>query len=268
MPAPTLSAVLIVQDEEPYLPDCLASLAGVAQEIVVLDGGSRDATVAIAERAGARVHHRPFDNFGAQKQAALALASGDWVLSVDADERIPPALAREIARVIADPGAHAGYAIRRQTIYLGAPLRHGGAQNDWVLRLVRRSAARFTEAAVHERLVVEGSEGRLRATMDHLKYRSLAEHVATIDQYTTLAAGDLHARGRRFAPWHLLRIPAEIWARLILRAGILDGRAGIIHAAMAGFYAFLKYAKLYERRGRAPDAGDAGPAGDPRRGPR
>ncbi|HEY0996307.1 MAG TPA: glycosyltransferase family 2 protein [Gemmatimonadaceae bacterium] len=253
MPAPTLSAVLIVQDEEHYLPDCLASLAGVAQEVVVLDGGSTDATVAIAGRAGARVHHRPFDNFGAQKQAALELATGEWVLSIDADERLTPALAREIARVIADPAAHDGYTIRRRMAYLGTPLKHGGAENDWVLRLVRRSRARFTPVAVHERLVVEGSEGRLREVMDHLKYRTLAEHVATIDHYTSLAAADMRARGRRFSPFHLLRIPAEIWARLILRGGILDGRAGIIHAAMAGFYAFLKFAKLYG--GAAGDGG-------------
>ncbi|MHB0947715.1 MAG: glycosyltransferase family 2 protein [Gemmatimonadaceae bacterium] len=265
MPAPTLSAVLIVQDEEHYLPDCLASLAGVAQEVVVLDGGSRDATVAIAQRAGARVHHRPFDHFGAQKQAALELATGEWVLAIDADERIPPALAREITRVVADPGAHAGYAIRRQMIYLGTPLKHGGAENDWVLRLARRSRARFTDAAVHERLVVEGSEGRLRETMDHLKYRTLAEHVATIDHYTTLAAGELRARGGRFASWHLLRIPAEIWARLVLRAGLLDGRAGIIHAAMAGFYTFLKYAKLYGQGAAVGAPGDAGEAGGERR---
>lgn len=251
---PTLSAVLIVQDEEDYLLDCLDSLAGLADEVVVLDGGSRDETVRIAERAGARVHHRPFDDFGAQKQAALELATGDWVLSIDADERIPAPLREEIARVVADPASADGYWIRREMVYLGARLRRGGADRDWVLRLARRGLARFTPVPVHERLEVDGKEGRLRSTMDHVKYRTLSEHVATIDHYTTLAARARREAGGRFSPLHLLRIPLEVFTRLLLRGGILDGRAGIIHAAMAGFYSFLKFAKLYE-----------GGAGEPRR---
>ena len=135
----------------------------------------------------------------------------------------------------------------------------GGTQNDWVLRLARRGAVRFSDSAVHERMILEGREGRLRATMDHVKYRSLTEHVLTIEHYTTLVARDRHAAGVRFSMFHLLRIPGEIWTRLILKGGILDGPVGVIHAAMSAFYTFLKYAKLadptMDRRGgdeRAP----------------
>ena len=252
-----LSAILIVQNEEAYLADCLASLAGVADEVVVLDGGSTDRTVAIAESRGARVQHRPFDDFGRQKQAALEMAMGDWVLSIDADERLTPALAREIAAITSDPGALDGYEIRRELVYLGKRLRFGGTQNDWVLRLARRGAVRFSDAAVHERMILEGRQARLRATMDHVKYRSLAEHVETIDHYTSMMARERHAAGMRFSMVHLLRIPAEIWSRLVLKLGVLDGRIGVIHAAMAAFYSFLKYAKLADpsldrRGGEAP----------------
>lgn len=248
-----LTAFLIVQDEEAYLADCLASLRGVADEIVVLDGGSTDRTVAIAESHGARVQHRPFDDFGRQKQAALDLAMGDWVLSIDADERLSPALGREIAAIVTDPGSLDSYLIRRELVYLGRRLRFGGTQDDWVLRLSRRASARFNHATVHERMVVDGTQGKLRGTMDHVKYRSLTEHMATIDHYTTLVAAERFARGQRFSMLHLLRIPAEVWSRLILKAGVLDGRIGVIHAAMAAFYTFLKYAKLadpaLDRRG-------------------
>lgn len=239
-----LSAILIVQNEEAYLADCLASLAGVADEIVVLDGGSTDRTVAIAESKGARVQHRPFDDFGRQKQAVLDLAMGDWVLSIDADERLTPALAREILAVIRSPDALEGYEIRRELIYLGRRLRFGGTRNDWVLRLAHRAHARFSDAVVHERMLVNGRTGRLHAPMDHVKYHSLTEHVQSMDHYTGLMARERYAAGRRFSMLHLLRIPAEIWSRLILKGGILDGRIGVIHAAMSGFYTFLKYAKL------------------------
>jgi glycosyltransferase involved in cell wall biosynthesis len=251
MPTPRLSAVLIVQDEERYLQECLHSLQGLADEIVVLDGGSSDRTTEIAAGAGALVHRRPFDDFGRQKQAALDLATGDWVLSIDADERVTPALAAEIAATLRAPAAD-GYWIRREQIYLGARLRYGGTRNDWVLRLARRERAAFTQVPVHERLVVQGSEARLRSTMDHIKYETLAEHVETINHYTELAARQRRESGKRFAPWHIFRIPVEVFNRLILRGGVLDGRAGIVYGAMSAFYVFLKYAKLFPDSRRGP----------------
>ena len=253
---PTLSAFLIVHDEARHLGECLASLRGIADEVVVLDDGSADASVEIARAAGARVAHRAFDDFGRQKQAALELTTGRWVLSIDADERVTPALAAEIRRTIADPAAADGYWIRRELIYLGTRLRHGGAERDWVLRLARREKARFSDVPIHERILIEGREGRLRGTLDHVKYRTLAEHVAQMNRYTEVIARQKRERGGEFRAWHLLRIEAELFSRLVLRLGFLDGRAGIIHAAMASYYAFLKFAKMWPPEDPSSGAGE------------
>lgn len=242
---PLLSAVLIVRNEEANLADCLASVRDIVDEIVVLDSGSTDATVTVAERFGARVATRPFDDFGRHKQAALERATGQWILSIDADERVTPVLAREIARVVRDPAAAEGYWVRRTMVYLGRRLRFGGAGSEWILRLARRDRARFAPLAVHEHLIVEGRTERLRGTLDHIKYRELREHIDTINRYTELAADRKRAVGRRFSMLHYLRLEWEIAWRLIFKLGVLDGRAGVIHAVMAGFYAFVQYAKLW-----------------------
>lgn len=247
----SLSVFLIVHNEERHLADCLASVADLVGkacgEIVVLDDGSQDSTVEIARRAGARVEFRPFDDFGHQKQAALDMTTGEWVLSIDADEQVTPQLASEIVAVVSGSGTADGYWMRRELIYLGARLRFGGTGGDWVLRLARRSRVRFQLLPIHEHMIVNGRTARLRGSLRHVKYRTLAEHVAQLDRYTQMVADDKRARGKTFAPWHLLRIPLEIWSRLILRLGLLDGRPGIIWAAMAGFYSFLKYAKIWRR---------------------
>ncbi len=226
---------------------CLDSLRGIADETIVLDDGSTDGTAEIAKNAGARLSYRDFDNFGAQKQAALALATGDWVLSIDADERITPELAAEIGAVTRAPGAADGYWIRRRLIYLGQTLRFGGTGYDWVLRLARRNTATFSAKAIHESMLARGRTARLGAPFDHVKYESLTEHMATIDRYTQIIAAEKRAAGARFHMWHLLRIPAELWKRLVFKMGFLDGRVGVIHAGMAAFYGFLKHAKLYRR---------------------
>lgn len=240
-----LSVVLIVHNEEGHLESCLASVHGIADEIIVLDSHSSDRTVDIALQHGARVSARAFDDFGRQKQAALDLATGRWVLSIDADERVTPALAQEIARVIAREDGVDGYWLRRTMVFMGHRMRYGGAGSEWILRLVRRDRARFAPLPVHEHLIVEGRTGRLRGTLDHVQSRSLREHIEKLNRYTDHAAERKGAEGRHFSMWHVLRIPWELFSRLILRLGILDGRAGVVHASMAAFYAFVQYAKLW-----------------------
>ena len=242
---PLLSVVVIVHNEEARLGPCLASVRDIADEIIVLDDGSTDATVAVAKQHGARVAVRPFDDFGRQKQAALELATGQWILSIDADERATPALAREIAQAVRRDDSTDGYWLRRTMVYLGKRLQFGGAGSEWILRLARRERARFAPLPVHEHLIVEGRTDRLSGALEHIKYGSLREHLDTINRYTELAAGRKRDAGSTFSVAHVLRIPWEMFSRLVLRLGILDGRAGIIHATMAAFYAFVQYAKLW-----------------------
>jgi glycosyltransferase involved in cell wall biosynthesis len=245
-----LSAIIITHNEARRLPACLDSLRSVVDEIIILDDGSTDETAEIAKKAGARLFYRPFDNFGAQKQAALDLATGDWVISIDADERVTPELAAEIVAVTRAADAFDGYWIRRRLIYLGQRLRFGGTRSDWVLRLARRNVATFSAKPVHESMIVQGRATRLTGPLEHIKYESLSEHLATIDRYTGIIAEQKRGAGARFHMWHLLRIPVELWKRLVFQLGLLDGRAGVIHAGMAAFYGFLKHAKLWRHGDR------------------
>jgi glycosyltransferase involved in cell wall biosynthesis len=240
-----LSAVLITRNEQANLPACLASLRGLADEIVVLDSQSTDATVEIARAAGARVATHRFEGYGAAKQQALEMARGVWVLSVDADERVTPALAEEIRRVLAASPAVNGFLVRRDVFFLGRRLRFGGMGNDWVLRLFRREGARFSTVPVHEHVEVSGRAGKLRATLEHHAYRSLAEHVEKMNRYTDIQAAMKEEQGVRYRSWMLLRLPWEVFARCVLRLGVLDGTPGIIFATMSAYSAWLRYAKTW-----------------------
>ncbi len=232
-----------------------------------MDTGSEDDTMDIARAAGARVTSLPFTGFGPLKQAALEMASGRWVLSIDADERVTRALAEEIRLVMEmDRPEPAGFWVRRELVYLGRRLRFGGAESDWVLRLVRRERAHFVPLLIHERLEVEGKTERLQGTLTHVKYETLSEHLVQMDRYTTMIALERMARGRQFHSWQLLRVPWELFVRLILRLGVLDGRPGVIHATMSSFYSFLKCAKLWRPEQSA--RGELAPAADDERAPR
>ena len=240
-----LSAVLITRNEEANLPACLASLKGLADEVVILDSESTDGTVAVARAAGAQVWQHAFEGFGVAKQRALELASGVWVLSMDADERVTPALAADIRRVLeSGPGAD-GYLIRREVFFLGRRLRFGGMGNDWVLRLFRREGARFTPVRVHERVEIRGRAVKLRGTLEHHAYGSLAEHVEKMNRYTEIQATMKFGSGVRYRAWMWLRLPWEVFARCVLRLGILDGTAGVLFATASAYSAWLKYAKTW-----------------------
>ena len=240
-----LSAVIIARNEEANLPACLASLAGLADEIVMVDSESSDRTVAIARAAGVRVASHRFDGFGPAKQRALDLATGTWALSIDADEVVTPALAEEIRSLVGTEPEANGYEVRRDVFFVGRRLRFGGMGNDWVLRLFRRSEARFSADRVHEHVEVRGRTARLRATLAHHAYRSLADHVGKMNRYTDMQAALKAERGVRYRAWMWLRLPWEVFARLVLRLGVLDGTAGVLFATMSAYSAWLKYAKTW-----------------------
>jgi glycosyltransferase involved in cell wall biosynthesis len=236
-----LSATVIAQDEERALPDCLASLKGFCDEILVVDGGSRDRTREIASQAGARVLERPFDDYARQHEFARTEARGEWVLSIDADERATP----EIFRF---DGAPAAYSLPFKNHFRGIWLRHGGFWPDRHVRLYRRDACRYDLARpVHEKLIVSGSIGTLDAPIVHYTYESLADCIAKMNRYGERAALGLHAAGRRAGAWDVAARPLWRFVRsYFLQLGFLDGAAGAAMAWGKAYEAWVKYARLWE----------------------
>ena len=246
MSALELSVVIITKDEEADLPACLESVRGLASEIVVVDNHSGDRTVELAKAVTPHVTTRTFDSFSAQKQHALSLATRPWVLSIDADERVSPALADELRRVLAAGPDVDGYEVPFEVWFLGRPLRHGGLGSERHLRLVRRGAGRFTGGELHEGIQVEGRVGRLEGRIVHIPYRDLDEYLEKLGRYTTLAARKRFERGARANPLHHLLPFWELFVRLFLRLGVLDGAPGLVYAGLSSFHTWVKYVKLAE----------------------
>ncbi len=246
-----LSAVVITKDEEECVRACLESVAW-ADEVIVVDAESTDKTAQIAREFTDRVYVRPWPGFAAQKNFGLEQATGDWTLSVDADEEVSRELREEIEAVLAASGAVcAGYRIPRRNLFWGRWLRHGGLYPDWQLRLFRRGRGRFVDRAVHESVEVEGEVGRLRAALVHRSYRDVADFLARADRYSTLAAEEWLGSGR---PAHLsdllLRPAGRFLSMYVVRAGFLDGWRGFLLAALYAYYVFIRSAKVWERARR------------------
>ena len=241
-----ISVIVIAHNEEANLARCLESVKSFASEIVVVDSGSTDGTRAIAARYTDRVVIEPWRGYGPQKQFALEQARFPWVFSIDADEQVSPELAREIE---ASDGSCDGYLVPRVVWYLDQWIRHGVWVPDRVLRLFRREGARFTPDAVHERVVRPGRVGRLRGALHHYSYRDIAHHVAKMNELASLAARQMAERGQR-AGWVRLGLKPgwEFLRAYLLKRGFLDGKAGLIVAALHSHYTFLKYARLHEQR--------------------
>jgi glycosyltransferase involved in cell wall biosynthesis len=240
-----LSAVIIAQDEEENLGAALES-ARFCDETLVVDSGSSDRTRDVAAAAGARVLvNAPWPGFVAQRNFATASARNDWVLSLDADERVTAALRDEIAALIGGRLEHAGYRIPRVAIYLGREIRATDWYPDAQLRLFDRRRGRWHGALVHESVSVDGTVGRLRGELVHRPYRDVSAHLRKIDAYTTLWARQNLDAGRRASVLELVGSPAWAFFRnYLLRGGLVLGTAGFAVSSLNAYYTLVKLLKL------------------------
>jgi glycosyltransferase involved in cell wall biosynthesis len=243
-PVDGLSVIIIARNEERDLPGCLASVKDIASEIVVADSGSSDATQDIARRAGAKVIFKEWEGYGRQKQAALDAAAGPWVLNIDADERVTPALAAEIRERLSGSPAESGFQIPFRHFFLGRRLRFGRFSTETHLRLFRKPSARYATQQIHEGIQVEGATGRLGGVIDHLSYRDIEEYLEKCNRYTSMIARARYDAGQRFSVFHHLRLPAEFLVRYVLKLGFLDGGPGLTYALLSSYYVWLKFLKL------------------------
>ncbi len=243
----TLSVVIIALNEEANLARTLASVAW-ADEIVVLDSGSTDRTREVAESFHARFYTEPWKGFAAQKNSALDKATGDWVLSLDADEEVEPALADEIRTMLAANPSVAGFSIPRKNFFLGRWIKHGGFYPDPKLRLFRRGAGQFEDRLVHEDLRLEGTTASLKNNLLHHAYPTLDSYIAHMNRYSSLGAEMAVAqRPRGFSLIDIaLRPKLTFLYNYVLRLGFLDGREGLLLHAYHATYVSWKYAKAWE----------------------
>ncbi len=241
----SLSVIIITRNEAADIRACLESVAW-AEEIVVVDSASTDGTASICQELGAHVHVvHDWPGFGAQKNRALAHATRDWVLSLDADERVTPALRQEIETVVRENGPADAYDIPRSSSYCGRFMRHSGWYPDYVTRLFRRGSARFSDDLVHERLLVEGKTGRLRSEMLHYAFDGMEEVLRKVDQYSTAGALRMHAQGRNASLAGA--VVRGLWSFVrtyILKRGFLDGREGFMLAVSNAEGTYYRYVKL------------------------
>ena len=240
---PTLSVVVVAKNEARNIAECVAS-ARFADEVLVLDSGSTDATVALAREAGARVVETDWPGYGPQVARGFGLARGEWVLSLDADERVTPALAAEIRRAIAS-GAHDGWWIPRLSEFCGRFLHHGGWRPDRTLRLGRRAKAGFSGEFLHAHMTVEGSHGRLEESLVHYSYPDLGDVLEKLDRYSSGHARDMLARGKQASL--AKAVVHGLWAFVrtyVLKLGFLDRGHGLMLAIYNAEYAYYKYLKL------------------------
>jgi glycosyltransferase involved in cell wall biosynthesis len=243
---PKLSVTVITKNEATKLGDALESVTW-ADELIVVDAESSDETVPIARQFTDRVIVRRWPGYVEQKNFAASVASHEWILSLDADERVTPALGTEIQDVLAGNPAHVAYRIPRVTWHLGRWIRTTDWYPDYQLRLYDRRAALWAGRYVHEYVAVNGSTGQLTSELQHIPYRDVADHLDTIDTYTTYAARQMYESGRRAGfLQQIIHPPLAFLRNYLLRGGIRDGVPGFIISSMNAYYVFLKFAKLWE----------------------
>ena len=243
-----LTVTVITRNEAANIAAALDSVAW-ADERIVVDSFSTDDTAAIARAHGARVETRDWAGYSDQKNYAADLATHDWILSIDADERVTADLAREIRELLSGEPAARGYRIPRVTWYLGRWIRSTDWYPDYQLRLYDRRVGRWNGRLVHESVSIKGQPGLLRHDLEHYAYRDISHHLATIDRYTSLAAEQWMSEGRRTSALGALAHAKLAFLRnYLLRGGFRDGAAGLIVSTLNAYYVFLKLAKLWEKQ--------------------
>jgi len=252
----TLSVITLTLNEARNLSDCLAGVQW-ADELIVVDSGSTDGTLEIARTFTQNIFTIDWKGYGAARNFALGKAHGDWILWLDADERVTAELAGEIRSLLADPppGVTA-YSIARRAYFLGRWIKHSGWYPSRVVRLFRIGSGRFSETRVHEQLHVDGKVVHTKHDLLHFTDPDLFHYLHKFNRYTTLAAGDMETAGRRFRLIDVVLRPAFQFVKMyILRQGFRDGLEGFMLAVLSSAYVFTKYAKLWERtRGPASPA--------------
>ncbi|HEX7055241.1 MAG TPA: glycosyltransferase family 2 protein [Burkholderiales bacterium] len=252
-PRAPVSVVLITRNAAGVLDACLESVS-FADEIVLVDSASNDGTQDIAARRGARVVQKEWLGFGRQKQFAVEQAKHDWVLCLDADERVSPELAASIQQALANPVSPV-YRMARRNRFLGRWLSHGEGYPDWSPRLFNRLNARWSDDLVHEKVLYAVTPGTLQGDLLHDSYDDLATYLERQNRYTTLAARQAYEMGKSAGPLHLLASPVVRFFKFyVLRLGFLDGLPGLVHISIGCMNSYVKYAKLMELR-RSDGAG-------------
>jgi len=245
-----LSAAIITKNEEDKIGDCIDSLS-FADEIVVVDSGSTDRTVEIAKSKGARVVFHEWPGHIQQKNYAIDQTTGEWILSLDADERVSPELKLEIIEILKNPKAD-GYAIPRLVYYINRWIRHCGWYPARKVRLFRRDKGRWGGENPHDRVFMTGPVEKLNGDIYHLSFDDISEHFRTINSFTGIAAKE---RGDKklFAPWlaMVLRSKFTFFKMYFLKLGFLDGAPGLIISALSAYHVFCKYVKIWERQKNA-----------------
>jgi glycosyltransferase involved in cell wall biosynthesis len=256
-PAYKLSVTIITRDEEAQIGHCLESVRW-ADEIIVVDTGSVDRTLEICHKYTASVYSRAWKGYVPAKNAALGHATGDWILSLDADERVSDGLRAEIARLLqqAPDMVADGYAVPRRNYLWGRWLRHGGLYPDYQIRLFKRAKGRFKTQRVHESIAINGRIEWLQHPIEHHSYQGIGDVIQRLDRYSELAALDLHDQGRPFRWPALVMRPAGRFLRnYVLKQGFRDGIPGLIMAVSYAYSVFAREAKLWELTGRQRTGG-------------
>jgi glycosyltransferase involved in cell wall biosynthesis len=253
-----ISAIVITRNEEANIEECLKSVAWV-DEIVVVDAMSTDRTCEIASGFTERVIRRSWEGFAAARRHAIQAAQSDWILSIDADERVTPELRAEIESRLIGP-EHDGYRIPRRAYFLGRWIKHCGWYPGYVIRLFKKDRARVTEKLVHEGIRVEGNVGTLENHLLHYTYRTVEAYFDRFNRYTSLAARESHLKGKKACVADILLRPvAQFFKMYFIKLGMLDGIQGFILCVFSAYYVFTKYVKLWglvEGKGVLPDEGE------------